>query len=78
MTHDLNSSGISNQNAYGGGGVGIQMNAGYGGSPGMNAGYGGSPGMNVAYGNQGAYNTPGNMNMGVSAGPQGMNAKINF
>ena len=37
----------------------------------MNA-YGGSPG---GYGNHGPNM---NMNVGVSAGPQGMNAKINF
>jgi len=66
MTHDLNSSNTSH--GYGGG-IGIQMNAGYGGSPGMNGGYGGSPGM---------YQTPGQMNVNVAPGPQGMNAKINF
>ena len=45
-------------------GVGVNVNSGYGGNPGMNANMGGGVNMNL--------------DMGVNAGPQGMNAKINF
>lgn len=78
MHHDVNSSNASNY----GGNYGAQMNPGYG-SPGVGMGMQGGQGvqMNAYGGSPGGYGNHGpnmNMNVGVSAGPQGMNAKINF
>ena len=70
MTHEMSS---MNSNPNMGGQYG-GMNPGYGGNPNM----GGSPGMNPAMGGSPQMQMQGNPNMGMNAGPQGNNAKINF